>query len=143
MSVALFVALLFTAALLGVTGYFLMGSVPLLILKHDTPKDSGFVRGFFDLYYRAAMPTAAATAVSYVIAGRLLFAVGAAMLALLATALRRSIIPGMDSLRQQILANETEAIAAFRRLHVTAILVNLAQVVLVAWSLISISLQMK
>ena len=30
-------ALLFTVALLAITAYFLLGSVPLLILKHDNP----------------------------------------------------------------------------------------------------------
>jgi hypothetical protein len=37
MSTALIVALVFTVVLLVVTAYFIMGSLPLLILKHDTP----------------------------------------------------------------------------------------------------------
>lgn len=44
MSAAMIAALFFTVALLVTTAYFLMGSVPLLILKHDRPKDSRFVR---------------------------------------------------------------------------------------------------
>ena len=32
-------ALVFTVALLVTTAYFIMGSIPLLILKHDTPVD--------------------------------------------------------------------------------------------------------
>jgi hypothetical protein len=139
MSAALIAALFFTVALLVVTAYFLMGSIPLLILKHDTPLDSGFVRGFFNTYYLAAMFTASATAVSYAFAGRLLIAAGAAALALLATILRRKVIPRMDSLRAQIQVSETSAIPGFRRIHVTAILVNLAQLVLIVWSLIAFS----
>jgi hypothetical protein len=50
MSAALIVALCCTVALLVVTAYFLMGSVPLLILKHDTPLDARFVRGFYNTY---------------------------------------------------------------------------------------------
>ena len=141
MSAALIAALFFTVALLVTTAYFLMGSVPLLILKHDTPIDSRFVRGFFNTYYLAAMFTASATALSYAFAGRLAFAAGAAALALLATGLRRKVIPKMDSLRAQIQVGETSAISAFRRIHVTAILVNLAQFVLIVWSLIAASLQ--
>jgi len=80
MSAALIAALVFSVILLVITAYFLMGSVPLLILKHDTPMDSRFVRGFFNTYYLAAMLTASATAVSYAVAGRLVFAVGAAAL---------------------------------------------------------------
>ena len=45
---------LFTVAMLCVSVYFLLGSLPLLILKHDTPVDGNFIRSFFNLYYRVA-----------------------------------------------------------------------------------------
>jgi hypothetical protein len=134
-------ALFFTVALLVVTAYFIMGSVPLLILKHDTPVDSGFVRSFFNTYYLVAMATAMATSVSYALAARPVLAAGAAALALVAAMLRRKVIPKMDSLRSQIQASGTDAIAEFRRIHMTAIAVNLAQLVLIVWSLTAFSLQ--
>lgn len=143
MSAPLIAALVFTVALLVTTTYFLMGSVPLLILKHDTPMDSRFVRGFFNTYYLAAMFTAGATAVSYALSGRLTIAAGAAGLALLATLLRRKVIPKMDSLRAQIQAGEQSAIAAFRRMHLGAILINLTQFVLIVWSLIATSMSLR
>jgi len=143
MSAALIAALFFTVALLVTTAYFLMGSVPLLILKHDTPMDSRFVRGFFNTYYLAVMFTASATAVSYAFSARPAVAVGAAALALLAAILRRKVIPKMDSLRAQIQVGEASAIAAFRRIHVAAILINLAQLVLIVWSLIAASLSLR
>lgn len=143
MSAALIAALFFTVALLVTHAYFLLGSVPLLILKHDDPMDSRFVRGFFNTYYSVSMFTASATAVSYALAGRVGFAAGAAALALLATILRRKVIPRMDSLRPQIEASGTSAIPAFRRMHVAAILVNLAQLALIVWSLIAFSIQLK
>ncbi len=90
MSASLVAALCFTGAWLVITTYFLMGSVPLLILEHDTPMDARFVRGFFNTYYVAAMFTAGATAVSYALAGRPGFAVGTAGLTLLAALLRRT-----------------------------------------------------
>jgi len=141
MSAALISALFFTVALLVTHAYFLLGSVPLLILKHDTPMDARFVRGFFNTYYLAAMYTASATAVSLALSGRLALAAGAATLALLAAILRRTIIPKMDSLRAQMPASETNTIPEFRRMHVAAILANLAQLVLIVWSLIATSLQ--
>jgi hypothetical protein len=141
MSAALIAALFFTVALLVTHAYFLLGSVPLLILKHDTPLDSRFVRGFFNTYYLAATYTATATSVSLALAERLTLAAGAAALALLAIVLRRKVIPRMDSLRAQLQGSETSAIPAFRRMHVAAILVNLAQLVLIVWSLIATSLQ--
>jgi hypothetical protein len=143
MSAALITALFFTVVLLVATAYFLLGSVPLLILKHDTPMDSRFVRGFFNIYYLAAMFTASATAVSYVFAGWPVLAAGAAALALLAAILRRKVIPKMDSLRAKMQVGETSAIPGFRRTHVVAILVNLAQLVLIVWSLIAVSLSLR
>ena len=134
-------ALFFTVALLVTTTYFLLGSIPLLVLKHDTPLDGRFVRGFFNIYYRAAMFTASAAAVSYALAGKPVIAAGAAGLALLATLLRRKVIPQMDALRDRIEDSGADAIRRFRRTHVVAILINLAQLVLIVGSLIAFSMQ--
>ena len=80
---------------------------------------------------------------SYASAGKLVYATGAAALALLAAVLRRKIIPKMDLFRTQIEVSGADAIPGFRRIHVTAILANLAQLVLIVWSLIALSLQMQ
>src|SRR6478735_4170098 len=109
MSGAMIAALFFTVALLVTTLYFILGSIPLLVLKHDTPLDARFVRGFFNIYYRAAFVTAAATAVSFAFAGRPGLAVGAAALALIAVALRKKVIPKMDALGAQIQSNYMDA----------------------------------
>lgn len=87
------------------------------------------------------MYTASAAAVSYALAGRLGVAAGAVGLALLAVILRRKVIPKMDSLRAEMQVSETSAIPAFRRMHVAAILANLAQLVIIVWSLIAVSRQ--
>jgi hypothetical protein len=139
MPVAMFAALFFTVALLVTTAYFIMGSIPLLVLKHDTPLDARFVRGFFNLYYRAAFVTASATALSYAFAGRLGIAAAAAGLALMAIVLRSKVIPKMDALGTQIQSNYMDAIPGFRKTHVTAILINIAQLVAIVWSLIALS----
>jgi hypothetical protein len=141
MSAALIAALFFTVALLVTTAYFLMGSLPLLTLRHDTPMDARFVRGFYNAYYLAALITASATAATYALAGRLAVAAGAAALAVLAAVLRRKVIPMMDSLRDQIQVSGRDSIMAFRRIHVAAILLNLAQLVLIVWTLIAVSRQ--
>ena len=143
MAAALMAALVATVALLVVTAYFLMGSVPLLVLRHDTPLDARFIRGFYNTYYSGATLSAGATAVAYALAARPAYAAGAAALALLAILLRRTVIPKMDSLRAHMTTSESTAIAGFRRLHVTAILINTAQLGLIVWSLIVLSIQMK
>ena len=139
MSAAIIAALFFTVALLVTTAYFIMGAIPLLILRHDTPLDARFVRGFFNVYYRAAFITAGATALSYAIAGRPGVACGAAALALIALLLRRRVIPSMDALGSRIQGDFMDAIPGFRKLHVWAILINIAQLVAIVWSLIALS----
>ncbi|MEJ8811091.1 hypothetical protein WKW77_08420 [Variovorax ureilyticus] len=140
MSAPLIAALFFTVALLVITTYFIFGSVPLLILKHDTPMDSRFVQGFFDTYYRIAMFAAGATAVSYVLAGRPAFAAEAAALAVLAIALRRKIVSKMNAVRDQMQVDAAGAIRAFRHVHIAAISINLVQLVLIVWTLIAVSM---
>lgn len=135
MAAAMIAALVFTVALLVTTAYFLLGSIPLLVLRHDTPLDARFVRGFFNIYYVAAVVTAGATSISYALAGRPALATGAAALALLAFILRRKVIPTMDALGAQIQANAMNAVPGFRRTHIAAIAVNLVQLVAIVWSL--------
>lgn len=137
MSASMFAALFFTVALLVTTAYFIMGSIPLLVLKHDTPLDARFVRGFFNTYYVAAFVTATATSISFASAGRPGLAAGAAALALVAIALRKKIIPKMDSLGAQIQSDYMNAIPGFRRTHITAILINVTQLVAIVWSLVT------
>lgn len=140
MSAAMIAALIFTVALLVTTAYFIMGSIPLLVLQHDTPLDARFVRSFFNLYYRAAIVTAGATSISYAFAGRAALAAGAAGLALLAVILRKKVIPKMDALGAQIQSNYMDAISGFRRTHITAIAINIVQLVAIVWSLTTLRL---
>ncbi|MBL0085472.1 MAG: hypothetical protein IPP87_01395 [Ideonella sp.] len=135
MSAAMIAALVFTVALLVTTAYFVMGSIPLLVLKHDTPLDARFVRGFFNTYYVAAFVSATATSISFALAGRAGLAAGAAVLALIALGLRQKVIPKMDSLGAEIQSNAMDAIPGFRRTHIAAILFNVVQLVAIVWSL--------
>ena len=139
MSAAMIAALFFTVALLVTTAYFIMGSIPLLVLRHDTPLDAGFVRGFFNIYYVATLITATATSISYAFAGRPALATGAAALALMAVILRKKVIPTMDSLGAQIQSNGMDAIPGFRKTHLTAILINIVQFAAIVWSLSALS----
>jgi len=126
--------------MLCVSVYFLLGSVPLLILKHDTPLDGKFIRSFFNLYYRVAAFVGAAATLSYAFSGRPWFALGAAVIAVLSVVLRRTIIAKMDLLRSQIQTTDFEAIPEFRKIHFRAILISLVQLVVVVWSLFSFKL---
>jgi hypothetical protein len=128
-------ALFFTVALLAVTTYFLLGSVPLLILKHDNPIDSRFIRSFYITYFRMAIVAAIGTTASYALAGRAGFAIGAAGIASLTLILRTRLIPRMDRLGQQIQGADPLAIPEFRKIHKSAILINIAQLAAIVSSL--------
>jgi hypothetical protein len=139
MAFALYPAFIFTVVLLVTTAYFLLGGLPLLILKHDAALDAKFIRGFFNLYYKAAFWAAAGACVSYALWGRFGFALGAAGLAGVAVLLRKSLVPAMDELGTRIEANDDAAIQRFRRVHATALLVNLAQLVVLVWGTLQLS----
>ena len=135
-----FFALLSTVALFCWMGFFMMGSLPLLVLKHDTPLDARFIRGLFNVYYIAAMVTAAVAALSYVWAGQSAFAGGMGCVAALSFGTRRWIIPGMDALRAAMNGSDMVAIFQFRRLHVIGMLLNVTQLGAVVWSLTKLAL---
>lgn len=136
---ALYPALFFTVAMLVNTGYFLLGGLPLLILRHDEPLDARFVRGFFNVYYHAAFWVALGAAASYAAWGRWAFAVGATALAATALALRLRLLPMMLRLGEQIMAGQAGAVRQFRRIHATALLLNLVQLVVAVCGLIVLS----
>src|SRR2546421_11166267 len=125
MSAAIYPSLFFTVALLFVTAYFLLGGLPLLILKHDVPLDARFIRGFFNVYYKAAFWTAVGACASFALWGRFGFAIGAAAIAIVATVLRMHLVQAMHQLGILIEANEESAIQRFRRMHATPLLINL------------------
>ena len=128
-------ALFFTVAMLMVTAYFLLGSVPLLVLKHDNPVDAKFIRAFYNMYYRLAFVTTLGAAISYALSGRPMFALGAAANAVLVWVLRGQFIPRMVALESRIKTEDMMAIPAFRQMHKTALGINLAQLVTIVASL--------
>ncbi|MDM0083646.1 hypothetical protein QTI17_23895 [Variovorax sp. J31P179] len=133
-------ALIPTVLLLVWMGFFMMGSLPLLVLKHDTPLDSRFIRGLFNVYYLAVMLTAGAAALGYAWTAKPAFALGMACIATLAFALRRwLVIPRMDLLRDSIPASDT-AISRFRQLHIVGMMLNVAELATVAWALTRLGL---
>jgi hypothetical protein len=140
MALAIYPSLLFTVALLVTSAYFLLGGLPLLVLDHDTELDARFVRGFFSVYYRAAMVTATGAALSYALWGRFAFAAGALALVALALLLRRQLLAAMARLGERIQAADAAAIRAFKRVHGLALAANALQLALVVWGTTKLSL---
>lgn len=120
----LIVALISTVALLVWMGFFMMGSLPLLILKHDTPLDSRFIRGLFNLYCVALMITATVGALSFALAGQPTIAVAVGCVAAFGLAGRHWFVARMDAVRSTMTPDDSAAIRQFRRLHIAGMLLN-------------------
>ena len=130
------VSLIFTVAMLAVTAYFLFGSIPLLILKHDNTMDSKFIRSFYITYFKFAIVVSSAAAISYAAAVRPVQAMGAMAIAILTLVLRYKFIPQMDQLGSAIREdNNVMAVPEFRKIHKIAITLNFAQLITVLGSL--------
>jgi hypothetical protein len=120
----LILALISAVVLLVWMGFFMMGSLPLLVLKHDTPLDSRFIRGLFNLYYVAIMATGIVGAASAAIAGRAAVALGLGFVAAIGFAGRHWFVGRMDLVRSAMTADNSSAIRKFRRLHIVGMLLN-------------------
>ncbi len=128
-------ALFSTIPLLMCMGYFFMGSLPLLVLKHDTPMDSRFIRGFFNTYYVAVLCAATVPMISFALVGQAAFSVCMAAIAVLAHLLRKKVLPYMDELRLRIESAESTAIADFRRIHIVGMALNFVQLAVLVWGM--------
>jgi hypothetical protein len=139
MALGMYGAFIFTVALLVFTAYFLLGGLPLLVLKHDVPLDARFIRAFFDVYYKVAFWAATGAAVSYALWGRVAFAVGAVAIAILVKVLRRHFLDAMEAVGARIEGSDTEPVRHFRRMHGAALLINVALLVVLVWGTILLS----
>ena len=133
-------ALVSTVLMLMSLGFFVLGSTPLLILKHDVPMDSKVVRQVFHYCYRLVAVMAAAASLGFALQGRFELAPFLAGIAGLALTLRHWILRRMDELRTTMHDGDTEAIRQFRRLHITGIGLNLAQLVVIAVGLTKVTI---
>ena len=124
-------ALVSTVFLLMSLGFFVLGSTPLLILKHDVPMDSRVIRQVFHYCYRLVTVVATAAAIGYGLAGRTGMSLGLACVAVLAVALHHWMMTRMDALRTTMHDGDRAAISRFRKLHVTGIALNIVQLVAV------------
>ena len=132
-------AFIFTVALIVFTAYFLLGGLPLLVLKHDVPLDARFIRAFFNVYYKVAFWASIGAAISYAVWGRVAFALGAAGIAVLVSVLRKRFLQAMDDVGAQIDGSNTEPIRRFRRMHGAALLINVAVLAVLVWGTIRLS----
>jgi hypothetical protein len=116
-------------------GFFMLGSLPLMVLKHDTPLDARFIRGLFDVYYKAVMAVAALGVIAHALVHRPVITLVMAGIGFVAMASRRVIVGHMDRLRASMSASDAAGIRSFRRWHVLGMVLNVAQLLAICASL--------
>ena len=118
------ISLIAMVALLLWMFFLVAGGLPLLVLKHDTPTDSQFVRSLFNVHYLVLVGIAAVGVMSSVLSDHRLQAIFMAFIGLIGFTARRAIVSRMDQLRITMSATDTLAIRRFRWLHVTGLVLN-------------------
>jgi hypothetical protein len=123
------IALVSTVLLLMSLGFSVLGSTPLLILKHDVAMDSRVVRQVFHYCYRLVTVVAIVGSAAYAFAGRPLLSLGIGCVAVMAIAMHHWLLTRMDALRSTMHDGDTAALSRFRKLHIAAIAINAVQLV--------------
>lgn len=122
-----YVGFAFAVLLLFWMGFFTLGSLPLLVLKHDTLLDARFIRGLFDVYYKAVMTVSTGGAITYAVAWHPFSSAMMCVVFLIAYGSRRFILPRMDRLRARVDPMPTANSRTFRRLHIAGMAMNFTQ----------------
>lgn len=125
--VSLAIGVVSAIALLVWMTYFMLGCLPLLILKHDTPVDARFIRNFFNVYYRVLMGIAAVGVVAFAVSDRRFMVLVMACIVAIGFVARRALLLRMDRLRSTMTVADALAIRQFRSLHATGITLNVFQ----------------
>lgn len=91
------------------------------------------------MYYKVAFWAAVGAVVSYALWGRVVFAAGAAAIAILVTVLRKHFLDAMEQVGARIEGSDAEPIRRFRRMHGAALVINVALLVVLVWGTIRLS----
>ena len=134
------IALVSTVLLLMSLGFSVLGSTPLLILKHDVAMDSRVVRQVFHYCYRLVAIVATVGSVAYAWAGRPALSLALGCVAIVALAMHHWLLTRMDALRTTMHDGDTAALARFRKLHIAAIVLNVTQLVAMGFSMTQVAL---
>ncbi len=133
-------ALVSTVLLLMSMAFFLLGTIPLLILKHNEPMDSRVVRQVFHYCYRIVTVFALAACLGQSLMDHTLLAATAGGIAILALVLHRVVLDRMDAHRTTMHAGDQVALRRFRQTHVASIALNAMQLATIGWVLTHSSL---
>lgn len=129
------IALVSTVLLLMSMTFFLLGTIPLLILKHKEPMDSRVVRQVFHYCYRLVTVFALAACFGQALMEHWLLSITAGVIAAAALLLHHHVLRHMDAMRNTMHTGDAAALVRFRKIHVTGIAFNALQLGSFAWVL--------
>lgn len=118
-------------AILLPTLYFLIASPTFLLAKFEDPVVTWLLRGLFSVHFRLIYIGSAIGIVAFLIAGRPVFAVGAAVVAALAIRMRRWLLRHMDAELSARDAGDAQAVGRLHRLHWRSMAYNATQFVVI------------
>ena len=119
-------ALVSTVFLLMSLGFSVLGTTPLLVLKHVQPMDSRVIRQVFHYCYRWVAVVAIAASVGHALEDRQFLSICTGAIGILVLVLHRWILMRMDALRETMHDGDTLAVRRFRQLHATGVFMNIA-----------------
>lgn len=122
--------------MLAVTTYFLFGSIPLLILRHDNPMDSKFIKSFYMTYFKIALTVTTGATITYALANKFSMVMVALAVGYTTIMLRKKLISQMELHGSAIQGENFMAVPEFRKTHKSAIIINSLQLLAVLAGLI-------
>jgi hypothetical protein len=119
-------ALVSTVLLLMSLGFSVLGTTPLLVLKHLQPMDARVIRQVFHYCYRMVALLALAACLGNALEDRMALSVYTGFIALWVLVLHRWMLARMDALRTLMQAGASDAVRRFRFVHALGVLMNMA-----------------
>jgi hypothetical protein len=116
-------------------GYFLLSAPAFLLVRLDIPPVTQLLRGLFNSYFLMVTVAGVVGMVAFAIEGRLVLAIGIAVIAAFAASARRWFLPRMDAQLSARDAGDADAVRRLRRLHWGGMLWNAIQLVAVLGSI--------
>jgi hypothetical protein len=129
------VALFATVILLFPMGYFLLSAPAFLLVRLDIPPVTQLLRGLFNSYFLMVTVAGVVGMVAFAMEGRLVLAIGIAVIAAFAASARRWFLQRMDAQLSARDAGDADAVRRLRRLHWGGMLWNAIQLVAVLGSI--------
>lgn len=111
------------------TLYFLIASPTFLLAKFDDPVVTWLLRGLFSVHFRLIGIGSVIGIVAFAIAGRPVFALGLAVIAILAITMRRWFLRNLDAELSARDTGDVQAIQRLRGLHWRGMAYNATQFV--------------